>query len=137
MSFFVETQDREKIIIYSGEARWMKSMFLITTKVNKGIIFLRLYGSLNKRTIKEFSEEINYLLYEQGTKRLVINFDEVNITNDAIFGAIGNKLIEIFLSCGEVALCGLSQDRKDCIGSRRDQLFFVDSELDAFRYLSC
>lgn len=111
-------------------------MFLITTKVNKGIIFLRLYGSLNKRTIKEFSDEINYLLYEQGTKRLVINFDEVNITNDAIFSTILNKLIEIFLSCGEVALCGLSQDRKKYIGSRRDQLFFVDSELDAFQYLS-
>lgn len=111
-------------------------MFLITTKVNQGIIFLRLYGSLNKKTIKEFSEEINYLLYEQGTKRLVINFDEVNITSDAILSVIGNKLVEIFLSCGEVALCGLSQDRKDSIGTRGEQLFFVDSELDAFRYLS-
>lgn len=112
-------------------------MFLITTKVNKGIIFLRLYGSLNKRTIQEFSDEINYLLYEQGTKRLVINFDEVDITNEAVFSTIGNKLVEIFLSCGEVALCGLSHERKKRIGSRQEQLFFVESELDAFRYLSC
>lgn len=111
-------------------------MFLITMKVNQGIIFLRLYGSLNKKTIKEFSDEINYLLYEQGTKKLVINFDEVKISNDDIFSTIGNKLVEIFLSCGEVALCGLSQDRRGRIGAREEQLFFVDSELDAFRYLS-
>lgn len=110
-------------------------MFLITTKVNKGIIFLRLYGSLNKKTIREFSEEINYLLYEQGTKKLVINFDEVKVTNDDIFSTIGNKLIEIFLCCGEVALCGLSHEKEKYIGKRKEQLFFVDSELDAFQYL--
>lgn len=110
-------------------------MFLITTKVNKGIIFLRLYGSLNKKTVKEFSEEINYLLYEQGTKKLVINFDEVRVSCNDIFSTIGNKLIEVFLSCGEVALCGLTQKEEACIGSRKEQLFFVDSELDAFQYL--
>lgn len=110
-------------------------MFLITTKVNKGIIFLHLYGSLNKRTIKDFSEEINYLLYEQGTMNFVINFDEVKITNDDIFSTIGNKLIEIFLSCGEVVLCGLSREKEKYIGKRRDQLFFVDNELEAFQYL--
>lgn len=111
-------------------------MFLITTKVNQGIIFLRLYGSLNKKTVKEFSEEINYLLYEQGTKKLVINFDEVKVTSDAIFSVIGNKLVEIFLSCGEVALCGLSHEKEEYIGKRREQLFFIDSELDAYQYLS-
>lgn len=126
-------KDRLIILIYS--VCEVTSMFLITTKVNKGIIFLRLYGSLNKKTIKEFSEEINYLLYEQGTKKLVINFDEVRVSCNDIFSTIGNKLIEIFLSCGEVALCGLTQKEEACIGRREEQLFFVDSELDAFQYL--
>ena len=107
-------------------------MFLITTKVNKGIIFLRLYGSLNRRTIKEFSDEINYLLYEQGTKRLVINFDEVNIANDAIFSTIGNKLIEIFLSCSlelataEAKLVGCSNSILHCS--------FLKTKQDYFRF---
>ena len=110
-------------------------MFLITRKVNKGIIFLRLYGSLNKKTISKFSDEINYLLYEQGTMNFVINFDEVQIKNEEVFSVITNKLVEIFLSCGEVVLCGLSHEKEKYIGTRKSQLFFVENELDAFQYL--
>ena len=111
-------------------------MFQITRKVNRGIIFLRLYGYLNKKTIHKLLEEINYLLYEQGTLNFVINFDEVKITNDEIYASITNKLIEIFLSCGEVVLCGLSKEKEKTIGSRRQQLFFVDNEFEAFRYIT-
>ncbi len=111
-------------------------MFQITIKVNQGIIFLRLYGFLNQKTIEQFSEEINYLLYEQGTMNFVINFLDVQIANNDVLVQISNKLTEIFLKCGEVVLCGLEKEKEKFIGKRKRGLFFVENEFDAFQYLT-
>ena len=47
---------------------------------------------------------------------------------------IQNKIIEIFLSCGKVAICGLNELNKKIFGNF-DRLFYVNNERDAFEYL--
>ena len=45
-----------------------------------------------------------------------------------------NKLVEIFLNCGKVVMCGLNECNKNLIGVH-DRLYFVNNERDAFEYL--
>lgn len=110
-------------------------MLRITTNVNKGILFIRLEGQLDKSNYKSLENEINYLLYKQGMHYFVINFDEINIEDKNLLLKIQSKLIEIFLSCGKVALCGLTDERKKQIGKTKDNLYYIKNEIDAFKYL--
>ena len=46
-----------------------------------------------------------------------------------------NKLVEIFLSCGKVVLCGLEGMYEKKLG-KQDKLFYVREGSEAFKYLS-
>lgn len=111
-------------------------MLEVETQVNKGIMFIRLGGSLDNSTFITLSKKINYLLYEQGIHYYVFNFEEVYNLDGNIFLKLQNKLIEIFLSCGKVVMCGLNELFKKKIGSTRDNLFYVNREIEAFKYLN-
>ena len=41
-------------------------MLHVAKEINKGIIFIRLEGDLNKNNFYKLTETINYLLYDQG-----------------------------------------------------------------------
>ena len=110
-------------------------MFKIITTVNKGILFITLQGTLNKNNFNKLSKEINYLLYNQGMNYFVLNFDDLNITNNNILAEIQNKIIEICLTSGKVALCGLKKEEKKQINCKNDNLKFITNELEAFNYL--
>lgn len=107
----------------------------LETQVNKGIMFIRLEGDLNNKTFNTLSTEINYLLYNQGIHYYVLNFEEVSKVDKNIFIKLQNKLIEIFLSCGKVVMCGLNDMFKQQIGSTKDSLFYVNKEQEAFEYI--
>ena len=49
-------------------------MLNMDIEVIKGIIFIHLEGNLNEWTIKDFEEQLNYLLYKQGMHFFVFNF---------------------------------------------------------------
>ena len=111
-------------------------MFKTIKAVNKGILFLTLQGTLNDNNFKEFDEDINYLLYKKGINYIVFNFDDLEITNKKILYKIQNKLIEICLTSGKVALCGLSKEERKRIDCKNDNLKFINSEIDAFNYMN-
>lgn len=111
-------------------------MLELSKEVTKGIMFIRLEGDLNKHTFASFSEELNYLLYKQGIHYFVFNFKELNSLDQTIFSKLQNKLIEIFLSCGKVVMCGLKDLPKSKLSFKRDELFYVNEEQEAFKYLS-
>ena len=64
----------------------------------------------------------------------VFNFNNLNSIEYGMVEYIQNKIIEIFLNCGEVVICGLNEINKKLIGNY-DRLFFVNNERDAFEYL--
>lgn len=107
----------------------------IITEVNRGIIFLRLNGVLDNNTLTKFNEEVDYLLYKQGVSFYTFDFSEVKINEESVF-QIQNKLIEIFLNCGKVVMCGVNKLYQEKIGSGKNQLYYVNDQRDAFKLLS-
>ncbi len=108
-------------------------MLKIDEQVARGILFLRFSGNINS-DYNIFEKEINYLLYEQGIKYYVFDFEDIDIEEDTI-SKLKNKLVEIFLTCGEVALCGLDENTKSKIGKAKNKLYYVNEEREAFKYL--
>lgn len=111
-------------------------MLTISCQVNRGIIFIRLEGELTTNNFYKVAEEINYLLYKQGILAYVFNLEEVNKIDKSILGSIQNKLTEIFLKCGSVAFCGMSEKLKKMIGERNNELFYLAEEKEVFQYIS-
>lgn len=109
-------------------------MLSINVDVIKGIMFINLEGELSRRTIDRFEAEINYLIYKQGMHLFVFDFNNLDSIEYGIIESIQNKLVEIFLNCGKVVMCGLDDYNQRLIGVH-DRLFFVNNERDAFEYL--
>ncbi len=110
------------------------SMLNIDIDVVRGIMFVNLEGELNKKTVSLFEDEINYLVYKQGMHLFVFNFNNLNNIEYGMVEYIQNKIIEIFLNCGKVAICGLNEINKKLFGNF-DRFLFVNNERDAFEYL--
>lgn len=109
-------------------------MLKISTEVSRGIMFMRFIGDLDNNNFNEFKTEINYLLYNQGVRYFVLDFKDINLEEN-IFLKLQNKLVEIFLNCGEVVLCGLDKSKRNKIGYTKDKLHYVNEEREAFNYL--
>ncbi len=107
----------------------------IFTEVNKGIIFLTFDGVFDNNSFNKFDKEINYLLYNQGISYYSFNFNNVGL-NDDVVPNIQNKLVEIFLNCGKVAMCGLNKKYQNKIGRGKDNLYYVKDEREVSKYLS-
>lgn len=110
-------------------------MLGIDIDVVKGIMFIHLEGQLNRDTIGQFDNELNYLLYKQGMHYFVFDFKDLEKIDFNIISWLENKLVEIFLSCGKVVLCGLDRRYEKYIG-KQDKLFYVREGSDAFKYLN-
>ncbi len=110
-------------------------MLEIDEKVERGILFINLKGGLTTKTFNTLGNEINYLLYNQGISNFVIDFTNVSKYDDNIFCSIQTKLVEIFLSCGKVVMCGMKELYRKKIGYTKDRLFYVNYGKEAFEYL--
>lgn len=109
-------------------------MLEIDIDVVKGIMFIHLEGNLNRETIGQFDRELNYLLYKQGMHYFVFDFKDIDGIEMDIVSWLNNKLVEIFLSCGKVVLCGLD-GRYENKFFKQDSLFYVREGKQAFEYL--
>ena len=118
-------------IAYRGEI-----MLDMTSQISRGITFIRLEGELTTNNFYKVAEEINYLLYKQGMIAYVFNLKKVKRVDKNILGSMQNKLTEIFLKCGSVAFCGISEKLKKSLGERKDQLFYVTEEKEVFQYIN-
>lgn len=111
-------------------------MLEVIEEISKGIMFIRLEGELTKTNFYKLTDSINYLLYEQGVLAYVFNLENINSLDHNLVSILQNKLTEIFLSCGSVALCGVSKHLKKKIGERRSELFYITEEKEVFQYIS-
>ena len=111
-------------------------MLDMTSQISRGITFIRLEGELTTNNFYKIAEEINYLLYKQGMIAYVFNLKKVKRVDKNILGSMQNKLKEIFLKCGSVAFCWISEKLKKSLGERKDQLFYVTEEKEVFQYIN-
>lgn len=105
-------------------------MLNVDIDVVRGITFIRLEGDLTDRTFNNLDLEIDNLLYNLGMHFYVINFVDVFDIENSVFNKIQNKLYEIFLSCGDVVMCGVKNVFKD------KRLVYVNNEVEAFKYFN-
>lgn len=126
----------ENIFYLFYSANRGEDMLTVSRQVNRGIIFIRLEGELTANNFYKVAEEINYLLYNQGILVYVFNLEDVNKIDKGILGSIQNKLTEIFLKCGSVAICGISTKLRKMLGERKNELFYVTEEKEVFQYIS-
>lgn len=104
-------------------------------EVKRGIIFIRCSGVLNNDSMMVINNELDYLLYHQGMVYYAFDFSHL-IINSSVVNLFQNKLIEIFLRCGKVVLCGLNKFYRKMIGDNRDLLYYADKEDEVFNFLS-
>ncbi len=110
-------------------------MLQLQKEVTKGVIFIRVEGKLDGNTFKTFYKEVKDLLYNQGMHYYVFNFLDTKVNNKNIYNKLQLILIEIFLNCGKVALCGLENSIKKTLWKREDSLYYINNEFEAFNYL--
>lgn len=110
-------------------------MLEVGVDVVKGVMFVNLEGELTKDTVDDFEKELNYLLYKQGMHFFVINFKDLISIEYGILNWLQNKLVEIFLSCGNVVMCGLNDLWKKKLGVQ-EKLFYANDEVDALKILT-
>ena len=101
-------------------------MLEISTSVIKGIMFVKLEGELNEKNFHLLEDNINYLLYKQRMHYFLIDFNQVYKVDYNIFSLLQNKMVEIFLSCGKVVLCGIN-DFIFNSNMYRDNVIYSDS----------
>lgn len=111
-------------------------MLAMKFQIKRGIMFIRLEGELTNYNFSKVAEKINYLLYSQGILVYVFNLAKVTRMDKSLFENIQNKLTEIFLKCGSVAFCGISNKVRKRIGERYGQLFYIAKEHEVFQYIS-
>lgn len=117
-------------------AREGDQMLELTTQVSRGVMFIRIEGTIDKNNFYKVDDIINYLLYSQGILVYVFNLEEVNSVDINLINILQNKLTEIFLSCGSVGICGIGEKLKKKLGSRKDRLFYLKEEKEVFQYIS-
>ena len=105
-------------------------MLDINIEVVRGIAFIRLEGDLTSGTFNNLNLEIDNLLYNLGMQFYVIIFADLFTIDNNVFDMIQNKLYEIFLSCGDVVMCGVKKIFKD------KRIIYINSEDEAFRHFS-
>ena len=110
-------------------------MLDINQQITRGITFIRLEGELTTTNYYRFAEEVNYLLYSQGMLAYVFNLENIKKLDNNLLGSLQNKLTEIFLKCGTVALCGLPEKIKKKMG-KRDALYYIKEEKEVFQYIN-
>lgn len=108
---------------------------MLYTQVINGILYMGFEEVINDQSILELSREIDYMLYRQGINYYAIDFNNLNIESSKFINLFQNKLVEIFLRCGSVVLCGMNNIMRKVIGNRNN-LFYVNNKADIFKVLS-
>ena len=72
-------------------------MLKIDTVYKKGILFIRLYGVINKNNISEINKVLESTIEKVGIKYLLVNFENIYYISSNISGLIdkwSRKLVE-------------------------------------------
>lgn len=86
-------------------------MLKIKMEFKKGILFIRLEGILNKKTIEKFDSEVLSVVLTNKLKYIVVNLDQVYEVDE--IGVDGLKELNdiIYNFKGKGALCSLSNSK--------------------------
>jgi len=82
-------------------------MLDINMEFHKGILFIRLSGSLNENTINKLNDEVNNFIKENGIRNIVYNISDLNEIDCYGINALFNSYQESKTNKGKSLLCGI------------------------------
>lgn len=106
-------------------------MSTIDTRIEAGIllIYLQDVRIIDERRITALGQELNELLHETESKRIVLNFQNVSFMSSAMIG----KLVEFNKKCNglgvKLRLCDISENVGEVFSLMRlDKVFQIDKD---------
>lgn len=109
----------------------------VSFEFRKGLLFVRLYGILNKETGKLFSYKLKKFINNYGIKYMVINLNNLLFIDDDGFKILDRSYLDILNNDGKLIICNYQNILyKDIIERRFDDCYKIASELEAFKLIS-
>lgn len=105
----------------------------IDMEYRKGILFIRIKGSLTRKYINKFENEILPIVLKQGMKYIVINLENLNEIDNYGLETLSNLYEIIKRNKGRTSLCNVSDYIKERIKSSDlcEKYFNTNNELTA------
>ena len=114
-------------------------MLDIETEFRRGILFIRLKGILDKRTVKILNENVTNLIEENGFKNIVFNIENLNYIDIKGISTLFYNYELLKNNHGKLMVCGIvnEQVRKKLKNSRLlNYASEINDELAALQLLN-
>lgn len=113
-------------------------MLNINLEFHRGILFIRLNGSLDKTTVEKLETEVTRLVKESGIRNIVFNMSDLDsIDLSGIDSLIDNYKI-CKLNNGNSLICGINEfiKQKICSSKLLNYMHEINDELSALNYIN-
>ncbi len=110
-------------------------MLKIDTIYKKGILFVRLYGVINKTTKLEIEKTLESAISKVGIKYLLLNFDNIYYISSDITKIIGKWSQNIIKNGGKFFICGYDKIQKKYSIDVSKSVFEMKDEISVFNMI--
>lgn len=107
-------------------------MLEIDTAYKRGILFIRLYGVINKNNIKELDNVLESAIDKVGIKYLLLNFENVYYINCNISMLIDKWSKKLTYKNGKFFICGYDNVLKNNFLEVNDVILEMNDEFSVF-----
>lgn len=104
-------------------------MLIMNYEFKKGFFFVRLSGKLDKYSYSGFMLELNNIILKTGLNKIVINIDNVEITDNNYL----NKILKYVKKCSNKGILMFICDSNTLI--RDNSIFKIDYEKEVYNYI--
>lgn len=111
-------------------------MLKIDTIYKKGVLFIRLYGVINKVTKMELDKVLESVINKVGIKYLLINFDSIYYINTDISKMLDNWSRKIAKNNGKFFICGYEKINNKYFIDISDSIFEMNDEFSVFNIVN-
>lgn len=102
----------------------------------KGLLFIRLNGTLTKDTSEVLSNSLDYFIGEAGIKYFVINIKELSYLDQEGISLLKEKYKDMILHNGNMVICGYENPYvEEMIQEQMKNVYQTKDELKAFQIL--
>ncbi|MBQ1496616.1 MAG: hypothetical protein IIZ40_04660 [Bacilli bacterium] len=109
-------------------------MIDVNFEFERGILFVRLEGNINNKSVSSVNKNLTDIINRGGIKYLVFNINNALIEEEISLFDNCNKLIKN--NGGKLFLCGLKNKIENVISSNYDGCISVNNELSALKMIS-
>jgi len=110
-------------------------MLKIECEYKRGILFVRLAGSVNKSTIKNM-EVVDNMITKAGIKYLLINLEKVAIISHNEISSLINRYKTLIGDDGKLLICGYYNNKMNLQINDVDKVYLQGREVSAFNIVN-